>query len=180
MTNMQRVKKILLGLLMIACSLVLIHFPKDGFFIVALIVCFTLIGYGVRMLIYYFSMARHMVGGLPILWIGVIALDFGVFTLTTADDPRIFTVIYLLGVHAFSGAMEIMRAFEARRLGSPAWKWSLAEGFVNLTVAVLAVIAGFFLRSQEDLSYLYAASLLFSACEQIVGAFRKTAIVYIQ
>ena len=107
-------------------------------------------------------------------------LDLGVFILTTVDDPKLFIVVYLLGVHAFSGVMGVMRALEARRYASPSWKWSLIGGLANLAVAVLAVIAGLFLRSTADLSYLYAACLLYSACVQLAAAFRRTAIVYIQ
>jgi uncharacterized membrane protein HdeD (DUF308 family) len=177
---MQRVKKVLLALLMTACSAVMVLYPEPGYVIVAIIVTFSLIVYGLRMLLYYFTMARHMVGGKTVLYIGIIILDLGILTLTTIDDPKLFIVIYLLGVHAFSGLMAVLRALEAKRLNSPGWKWILSGGVLNLAVAVLAVIVGFFLRSQTNLSYLYAACLFWSACVELVSAFRKTAIVYIQ
>ncbi len=180
MTNIQRVKKVLQALLMMLCAFIMAADPEDGYYIVAIIVCFGVILYGLRRLVYYCTMARHMVGGNANLYIGIIVLDLGVFILTTADDPRLFIVIYLLGVHAFTGAMGVMRALEARRYGSPAWKWSFADGLANLIVAVLAVIAGLFLKSNTDLSYLFAACLFYSACAHIVTACRKTAIVYIQ
>lgn len=179
MTNMQRVKKILLALVMLLGAYIMVVWPEDGYYIVALIVSFSLIGYGLRSLIYYFTMTRFMVGGKSTLFFGIIVLDFGIFVLTTADDPKFFIVIYLLGLHAFSGVMSVMRALEARRFGAPAWKWIFADGLANLLIAVLAVIAGAFLRSVVDLSYLYAACLFYSACFQILSALRKTAIVYI-
>ena len=180
MTSMKRVKKVLLALLMLLCACFLVADPEDGFYIVALIVSVSLTAYGVRTLIYYFTMARHMVGGKSILFIGIIVTDLGVFSLTTADDPKLFLVVYLLGVHAFSGAMGVLRALEAKRYAAPSWKWSLLGGIANLAVAVLAVVAGLLLRSTASLSYLYAATLFYSACVQLVSAFRKTAIVYIQ
>ncbi len=180
MTNIQRVKRVLLALLMILCACVMIAYPKQGFYIVAVIVSVSLIIYGIRTLIYYLTMARHMVGGKTILYIGIIVLDFGVLIITTVEEPRLFIVIYLLAVHGFSGAMSMLQAFEEKRFESSTWKWTFAEGFANLVVAILAVIAGVFLRSMEDLSYLYAACLLYSACTQIATAFRKTSIVYIQ
>ena len=180
MTNMQRIKKVLLALLMFLCACFLVIDPEDGFYIVALIVSGSLIVYGLRTLLYYFSMARHMVGGKSILFIGIIVTDLGVFILTMVDEPKLFIVAYLLGVHAFSGAMGVLRALEAKRYASPTWKWSLLGGLASLTVAVLAVIAGLLLRSVTSLSYLYAATIFYSACVQLVSAFRKTAIVYIQ
>ena len=180
MTNMQRIKKILLALLMFLCAGVMIYDPEIGFYIVAVIVSFGVLLYGVRKLIYYFTMARHMVGGNSTLYIGLIVTDLGIFILTTVDDPRLFVVLYLLGIHAFSGAMSVMRALEARRYGSPAWKWNFLYGVLNLLVAILAVIVGLFLRSTADLSYLFAGCMIYSACAQLVLALRKTAIVYIQ
>jgi uncharacterized membrane protein HdeD (DUF308 family) len=177
---MQRVKKVLLALMMILCSAYLVIDPETGFFVVALIVSVSLVLYGMRTLLYYLSMARHMVGGKSILFIGIIVTDLGVFILTTVDDPKLFIVVYLLAVHAFSGAMGVLRALEAKRYAAPSWKWSLLGGIANLTVAVLAVIAELFLRSTAILSFLYAATLFYSACVQLVSAFRKTAIVYIQ
>jgi hypothetical protein len=180
MTDMQRVKKVLLALLMILCSVIMVVYPEDGFYIVAVIVSVSLIAYGLRTLLYYFTMARHMVGGKAILYIGIIVFDLGIFVFTTVDDPKLFIVIYLLGVHGFSGVMGVLRSFEAKQYASPAWRWLFIDGAANLAVAILAVIAGLFLHSTADLSYLYAASMFYSACAQIVAAFRKTAIVYIQ
>ena len=179
MTNIQRVKNVLRSLLMILCSCVIVRYPEQGFYVVAVIVSASLVLYGARTLLYYLTMARHMVGGRSILYIGLIVFDLGIFIFTTVGDPKLFIVIYLLGVHAFSGVMAVMQALEARRYGSPSWKWILVDGAANTAVAVLAVIAGLFLRSRTDLSYLFAACLFYSACTQLANAFRKTAIVYI-
>ena len=180
MTNMQRIKKLLLALLMFLCAVFMVAQPELGFWIVALIVSIGIIAYGLRKLIYYFTMARHMVGGDSTLYIGLIVTDLGVFILTTVDDPKLFIVVYMLAAHGFTGAMAVMRALEARRYGSPSWKWSLLDGLANLVVAVFAVVAGLFLGSTTDLSYLFAGCMFYSACVQFVTALRKTAIVYIQ
>ena len=180
MTNMQRVKKVLAGLLMLVCCAALASDPDFGFYFVALILSISLLLYALRSLIYYFTMARHMVGGKSILFRGIIVLDLAVFTLSMVDDPKLYIILYLLGIHAFSGLMGILRALEARRYQSPAWRRSMLSGAVNLVIAVLAVIAGLFLPDTHDLVYLYAACLFYSACVQIASAFRKTAIVYIQ
>ena len=136
--------------------------------------------YGIRCLILYFTMARHMVGGASILYKGIIVLDLAIFTLCMVDDPHMYIMLYLLGMHAFAGVMDILLAMEARRFGAPAWKQSLGSGIVNLAVAVSAVVAVLFLHSTTDLVYIYAGCLFYSACSQFVSAFQKTAIVYIQ
>lgn len=180
MTNVQRFKKVLTGLLMLACCFVLVKEPELGFYVVALILSVSLLIYAVRCLLFYFTMARHMVGGKSLLFRGIIVLDLAVFTGSMVDDPKLYIIIYLLGIHAFAGLMGVLRALEARRYRAPAWRRSMAGGVVNLAIAVMAVIAGIFMPSPNDLVYLYAACLFYSACLQIVSAFQKTAIVYIQ
>ena len=180
MTKMQRFKKILVGLLMLVCCAVLIAEPDLGLYIVALILCVSMLVYGIRCLILYFTMARHMVGGASILYKGIIVLDLAIFTLCMVDDPHMYIMLYLLGMHAFAGVMDILLAMEARRFGAPAWKQSLGSGIVNLAVAVSAVVAVLFLHSTTDLVYIYAGCLFYSACSQFISAFQKTAIVYIQ
>ena len=180
MTKIQRVQKILSGLLMLACSILLIAEPELGLYVVALILGVSMLLSGLRSLFFYFTMARHMVGGKATLYQGIIILDLAVFTLSMVDDPHFFIMLYLLVIHAFSGVMEILHALEAKRYGASAWRRSLAAGVVNLLVAVGAVVAVVFLHSTADLVFLYAACLFYSACVQFVSAFQKTAIVYIQ
>lgn len=180
MTKMQRIKKVLLAALMLLCCVVLLKLPDEGVFIVALILSSSLLVYGVRSLLYYFTMARHMVGGKSILFRGIIVTDFAVFCLSMVDDPNIFIILYLLGVHGYAGAMDVLRAMEARRFHAPAWRRSMAFGLGNLAIAGFAVVAGFFLHSTRDLVYLYTACLFYSACAQLAAVFRKTAIVYVQ
>jgi len=180
MTKMQRIKKILVGVLMLGCCALLVAEPEIGLYIVALILCVSMLTYGIRCLVLYFTMARHMVGGASILYKGIIVLDLAIFTLSMVDDPHLYIMLYLLGIHAFAGIMDILRAMEARRFGAPAWKQSLAAGIINLAVAISAVVAVLFLHSTTDLVYLYAGCLFYSACTQFVSAFQKTAIVYIQ
>ena len=180
MTNMQRVKRAVGSLVMIFLSFIIFKYPSEGFLAAAVIVSVSLLLYGARTLLYYLTMARHMVGGRSILYIGIIVFDLGIFIFSAVEDPKLFVVIYLLGIHAFSGVMSVMRALEARRFASPSWKWILIDGAANTAVAVLAVIAGLFLRSEADLAFLFAACLLYSACVQLSTVFQKTAIIYIQ
>ena len=136
--------------------------------ILALILSVSLTLYGLRVLLYYFSMARHMVGGKRILYQGLIIFDLGIFTLTVVDNPKIYIILYLLGIHAFAGRFE-----------GP-WRMDMASGVVNVSIAILAVVCGFFLNNMQDIVYIYASGLFYSAVLKIVNALRKTSIIYIQ
>ena len=180
MKKMHRVKEILSGMLMLLCCLILLLVPEEGYFIVPLILSISLIFSGVRSLLYYFLMARHMVGGKAMFYQGLIILDLGMFTYTLVDIPLIYVILYLLACHAFSGAVDIMRALEAKRIHAPSWRLSMTSGALNVVIALLAFFCGVIMRSTEIVVYIYSAGLIYSACVRIATAFRKTAIVYIQ
>ena len=178
MSLMQRVKSIASALLMIAAAVAMLLFPDNGFGFIALILSVSLTLYGMRTLVYYFSMARHMVGGKRILYQGLITFDLGIFTLTMVDNHKIYIILYLLAIHAFAGVIDILRAMEARRFEGP-WRMDMASGLVNVSIAILAVICGFFLNNTQYIVYIYVSGLLYSAVLRIVNALRKTSIIYI-
>lgn len=165
---------------MILCSVLIVYYPSVGLYFIIAILSISLTLYGIRTLIYYFSMARHMVGGRGILYLGVVILDFGIFTMTIADNPTSFVIIYLLAIHLFSGLVDILRALEAKRISAPSWKFKFSSGVVNIVVAIAAFVFGTFLKSLDVIVYIYAAGLIYAAISTIITAFRKTAIAYIQ
>ena len=63
MTNLQRARELLGGLLMLAGGIAVVCQPEIGVMFIVLIVVVTTILKGVGSLLYYVSMARHMVGG---------------------------------------------------------------------------------------------------------------------
>ena len=83
---------------------------------------------------------------------GVIAFDFGIFTLSISDQHGVFIVLYLLGAHAFSGLVDILRAREAREFDAPNRKNSLAEGIANIGVAVVTVVFGLVFGNMQSLT----------------------------
>jgi len=176
MSKIQRLKNIVLGLIMILIGVVMIWFPEEGYVFVTLILSFSLILSGLRSLAYYLLMARHMVGGKSILVRGIILLDLGLFTLTLTDIPKIYVILYLLGCHIFAGMVDIMRAVEAKRYKARLWRYNLAYGIANLSVAVSCLAC---IRSTGMLVVIYCTGMIYSACVRIVSAFRRTAIVYI-
>lgn len=180
MGKLRRVGQVLWGLLTLALCALLIYDPDLGYASAIGILSLTATVAGIRQLHYYFTMARHMVGGKSTLFIGLILLDLGVFTSTLTDVPKGYLALYLLGWYAFSGGIDILRALEARRFESPSWRFSFFSGIVNLAAALLALLAWLLLRSTTLLVYIFCLGLVYSACARIVTAFRKTAVVYIQ
>ncbi len=177
MSSGQRIKNILIGIAIILGALILIAFPEEGMIITASILSLSLFIYGIKTLIYYVTMARHMVGGRIMLYLAVVVLDLGMFTMMLTNIPKIYIVLYLVVVYAFAGVVSILRALEAKRYQAPMWKLSLISGIINVVIAILCII---FMRSTNMIVYLYCAGLIYSAIVRIVTAFRETAIVYIQ
>ena len=176
MSMLQRVQNVLAGLLMIAGSVVMILFPDDGCAVIAWSLSILMILAGIRSFFYYFTMARHMVGGEMLLYTGAIVFDFGMLTNAVSDSPKLFVIFYLLLIHAFSGLVDILRGLEANRLEAPSWRLATIRGIINLLTIVFCVI---FVRSTQVLVGIYCLGLIYSACTRIYSAFRKTAMVYI-
>lgn len=180
MTLWQKIKNVLLGLVMIALSVVMVLDARTGFDIIAVIVSVGLFYLGIKSLIFYQTMARHMVGGRIQLYRGVILLDLGVFMMSLDSIPQAYIVLYLMGIHAFAGIVDLLRARESRHMDSPEWKSSLVYGIGNIAMAVLCIISGVILKSVHLVVYVYAAGLVYSGIARIINALKKTAIVYIQ
>ena len=176
MTRVQRIKEVLAGLTTIIGAFVLAHDIKMGYLFILAALSFTLISAGIRYLVYYFTMARHMVDGRWTLYTGALMLDFGLFTVALSMIPQVYVLIYLLVCHLFAGFVSVMRALEAKQYDSPTWKYSMALGGANI---VMSIACGIFIKSFTAAVYIYCIGLLYSACVRIVTAFRKTAIVYI-
>ena len=177
MSKLQRVGNVLSGIITIFCAILLVSYPEYGYPLIFLLLCISLIAYGVRSVIYYFTMARFMVGGKAMLYKGVVVLDLGLFTLSLSSVPQIYIILYLAAVHLFTGGVDILSAIDSKRSGSPAWKLKLAGGILSVLIALTCILFG---RNQTLAVYIYCSGLIYSAIFKIISAFRKTAIVYIQ
>jgi hypothetical protein len=135
---------------------------------------------GLRYIIYYFRTGRFMVGGRMILFIGVILFDFGLFTMTLHDEPRIIVVIYMIAFYAFAGLIDLLRAVEAKKFQAGAWKMKLMIGIVEMSVAAIALYFGLIIRSPKYVVLVYSLGVMFSGLMRIANSFRRTAVVYIQ
>ena len=175
MSKAQRIKEVLVGLLSIVSAVVMITLPELGYALVALFMCVSLVIYGLQRLGYYFTMARYMVGGKTVLYLGILLFDMGILAGSMNETPQSLIMLYLLAGHLLSGVVSIMRAREQRSFDAP-WRLTLAEGIANVMVALACLV---FLNSTRMVVLIYSAGLIYSACLRIATAFRRTSIVYI-
>lgn len=175
MSSLQRVGNILLGLIMVAGAIILWAIPEYGFVIIATVLGFSLIVYGIKMLVQYARLARHMVGGKSLLFIGVITMDLGSLAYMVAGEGKTYVVLYLIGSHLVVGVLGILRAREAKQLDS-AWQLPMCLGVGNVLIAIACVV---FLGSPNVLIGIYCIGLVYSAIIRIVSAFKNNDIVYV-
>ena len=122
-------------------------------------------------------MARHMAGGKMILIQGVILVDFAYFTGSLSNVPKVYILLYLIGIHAFWGAVEILRAMEAKNSVGGPWKLKFFHGLVNITLAILCVIL---IRKPNTVLLIYSLGLIYSAIVRIISSFRRTSFILIE
>ena len=93
MTLRRRIASILAALGSLLCAWLMLRMGEEGFRLVILLLGLSLIGFGLRTLFFYFTMARHMVDGRSTLYIGVLVLDFGVLTLSMSRNYGLLIVL---------------------------------------------------------------------------------------
>ena len=179
MSRFRRFSSVMTGLIMILAA-VLIFIFDNAYSLIILVLGLYMTFSGISYIVYYLRMARHMVGGKIMLVIGTIFLAFGLFTLNLSDEPLIYLILYLLGFHAFTGLVSLLRAMEARHYDSPSWKLTFTTGIVNILVAIAAPVWGIIFKSPSVLIAIFCLGLVYAGVIRIITAFRKTEIVYIQ
>lgn len=180
MTRTKRILNVLQALIMLVFAFFIIIFPTETIPFVLGLIGLGMTLNGIRALFYYFSMAKHMVGGKTMLYRGIIYLDIGILSSSLADAPERALIVYVAAASIFTGLVAVLRAREEKAGGSPQWKGKLIYGAVYILLAAAVLICGFVMKLPEIAAYVYAAGLIYTAAGRIAEAFRKTAIVYIQ
>ena len=176
MNTLRKITSIVWALIVVFLAYCMIAVPEFGHVVIVFVIAFGLIVKGVKYLVFYFKIAKHMVGGKAIFYYGVLYLNLGFFTATLFDIPQIYIMIYLLGMYVFFGFISIMRAFEMKKMDSH-WKLKFCEGLGYVVVAVVGIV---FIQSMLVASIIYCVGLFYSAVMGIISSFRQTSIVYIQ
>jgi len=176
-TKLQRIASLALAFLMVACGIVLLLVPKEGLVAVAIVLAAALVLFGARMLVYYIRMARHMVGGLTVLIIAVIAIDVGAFgAAVVMESPLLAVATYLSTYNTIIGFMSIARGVESKMFKS-SWIPSIVTGFVSLALASLCTT---FVNSGEAIIWIFCIGLFYNAGVRLVSALKPTDIIFIQ
>jgi uncharacterized membrane protein HdeD (DUF308 family) len=175
MRQITRIKNLLIGLIMIALAASLLAFPQYGPGVIVLLIGIGLILSGIGSLIFYITMARHMVGGMKTFYRSILFLDLGVFMMTGFAVSEQLVLLYLMGILVISGGIDIIRALEFKKEGA-SWKARMVSGVISLVIMVIGTI---FMDNPLTVVYLFCLGLLYSAVTRIVSAFRKTAVIYI-
>lgn len=176
MTKWQRIKSVLGGFAALLLAPLLLLDAEAGCILIVMLLGLSAALKGIRMLCYYASMARHMVGGKVILYQGFILLDFGLFTLTLADIPSRFIMRYLLIGYLFYGLIDVLRAMEIRKQKIGAWRFKLLAGTGNITLGVLCLVK---LNSMRWAASVYCLGVIWSSLGRIVSACRPSQRVYV-
>ena len=179
MTKTRRITEILLALIMIGFAIVMFMMPERSLLMIVTIlgIGFTLEGF--RTLIYYFQMARYMVGGESSLFRGIIFLDLGLFVSSLINTGTFYIVLYIAVGNVLTGVFALMKANETRNLGSGKWILSAAYGAVMIVLSIVIIAGQLFWHNTDITVYAYSAGLLYSALRRLSNAFSRTAIAYI-
>jgi len=180
MTKSKRVIDVIFGIAMFAVGVAL--FIVDTKYSLTAVLAFIQIGMsfrGLRLLYYYLTMARHMVGGKNVLYRSFIMLDLGTMAGSLIGHELSYTVFYLALLHIFTGAVSMLRANESRRYGAR-WRMKMAFGVTNVLLAIAVVVGSVVFREPLITVGIYGAGLIYSAVLRIASAFKRTDIVYIQ
>lgn len=175
MTKWQKLRNILLAASMILIGAAMLVFGEKTYMGIIGIFSLTLEIMGLRMLWFYFRMARHMVGGRNILFRGILFFDFGIFTGSLVWVPRAYVLMYLAGTLAFSGVVDLLGANEARKIQS-SWRFKTFQGVVKILFSFLCLI---FMRSGARVVYICAVGFIFSAVMNIANTFRRQQVITI-
>lgn len=177
MTKLQRINSFVTGVIMLLFCVLLMAMNTDGYIFIIAVLSLVMFCGAVKMLWYYFTIARLMVGGKWILYQGVVYLDLALFTFSLNDVPLIYVTLYLVAVNAIAGVVDMGLALNGHKAGAPSWKLKFSAGLVELGMALICL---FNIRSTSVVVYVYAIGVAYGGIVRIVSAFREDRVVYIQ
>ena len=180
MSRFGRIINVISALFLIAIAVLMLYLDAiHGLELALLVIQVEMTLRGLQAIIYYFSMARHMVGGKNVLFRGMIFLDLGILAGTLFTHPAVYTLIYISLLLFFNGAVSALRANESRRIGA-SWRLKMTYGITNILIAVIVLICGIAFGKLGIAVWIYSIGLIYSSIMRIISAFRRTEIVYIQ
>ena len=175
----KRIVDVAIGIIMILFALLLMMSPTEGFPVVTMIIGISIFVRGVGTMIYYFRMAKHMVGGKYVLYRGIFYLDLGLFILSLTNDQLVYMIFYIAIMTILSGVVDLLRARESKKLKAPQWIFSAVWGVVCVLFGIAVIVSMTVFHDTAAAVYVFAGSLIGGAVHRIAGALRRTEIVYV-
>ena len=176
MTKWQKFTSILTAVLMALFALLILVIGEDAYLAVILALAVVLVVYSVRMLIYYFKMARYMVGGKEILIRGILFLDLSLFIFSLSTVPTTYVMLYMVGMLAFSGAVDIMNAMDSKKMQGQ-WKLQIVRGAICVIGAIVCIVK---MNTPDMVVTIFCFMLFYNAVMRIINALRPSEIIAIQ
>ncbi len=177
MSKGQRIKTVIDGIFLIVAAVLLVKYKRHAYEIILMVLSFSFACSGLGRILYYMSMARHMVNGKIVLYRGIILFNFGVLSSSLSYVPKIYILLYLACIHAFSGLVEILRTMETRTYGGTTWRLKFISGLINIVIALFCIL---FSRAENTAVYIYSLGLVYSGIVRITAAFRRTTFMFIR
>lgn len=179
MSKFSRVLSVLKSLLMILIGLVILldtGEPDFNYIVVCSILGLVITFRGFKKLFFYFSSARHMVGGRRILINSIINIDLGLLSFLVLLENQVLAILYMIAVFILLGAIDVLRSFEIKKNGSKTWVIKLIKGL--LTIGVGGVCAAF-ITNDTTFFVVFGCAWIILAIEGLITAFSKSAVTYI-
>ena len=172
MTLMRRIVNIIIGLGTIAFAFLIMFLGRDGLLVVMAIFEIGLLVYGIYLLFYYFIMARHMVGGQLMLFLGLFVLGLSTVILKVTQVPERGLAIIVAFALLLAGGLDIVRSFEIKTRGSQtSWRFTLVSGIIEAILSLFSLIIG--LINPAFTAIMLGLSFLYSGVSRVVAAFRR-------
>ncbi|MBR4457178.1 MAG: hypothetical protein IKS32_13325 [Solobacterium sp.] len=193
MTQWQKLKTILFALLEILLAGVIILLrDKDfstlnipgaerltrgvvSYYLILTVFVIVMLIYGIRLIVFYFTMARFMTGGRGMLYRGILYTDLALYTLSLNSVPVNYIMIYLIAILVFAGAINLFQAYDILKLDG-FWQFKALQGIVTICFAYYGFTH---LHQPMVLADICAVTLIYDALMQIAGVFTPTRIITI-
>ena len=176
MNKTQRALTMVKSIFFIICAVIMLAYPEEGYRTVVLILDIMLLVQGFSQLVYYFTMTRHMVGGLSTLFKSIFLIDLGLFILTYKEAPKKLVMIYLIALCGFSAIVAVMNIMKGLKIKSPAWKGQCVRAVVAITVAIICICN---IDSSATATVIFSIGMIIAAVSDIILCFKDTEMLYV-
>ena len=173
----QKIIQLGIGVAILLGAIFLILIPDESVEVLAGLLAIMLFIAGIQYMVLYFTMARHMVGGRNIFYTGLIILDLSFIGGSILTKDQQYMLLYFVGMQAFYGVIQLLRAFENKRYENAAWRMKCFNAVISLLIAVTCL---FFIKSTDTMIIIYGIGMVHTALTRILSALKREEPAVIQ